>query len=199
MIFTEKPVDTNVFIVKSNDDYETWVGSASFSVQDQTEKIEFITSLGKSNSKNIHSELFDYFYKNGSKKLYDKDLMEIIKKSAYLDSLFLNQKDFISTAIKAQEKDFLVKNLGSDLSLFSEMQHMSYYQGLDILKNYGMAFIYNTAGLGKTEIGSSIIKSYKDNDKKILIILVIFYSLLHLSIYQTYLFTSFNLIVYKIK
>ncbi|HPO48857.1 MAG TPA: DEAD/DEAH box helicase [Spirochaetota bacterium] len=169
-IFTEKPVDTNLIIIKSGTEYETWVGSISLSAENQNDRIEFILPADKNADANFYYKLFDYFRQNGTQKLYDKDLIDIVKKSARLDSLYLNQKDFISTAIKSMEKDFLVKNLGSDLSLFSEMQHMSYYQCLDILKNYGLAFLFNTAGLGKTEISGLIIKYYKENDKNILIV-----------------------------
>ncbi|HOV12947.1 MAG TPA: DEAD/DEAH box helicase, partial [Spirochaetota bacterium] len=169
-IFIEKGVDTNIFITKSGLIYETYIGSASFSSITQTENIEFIASIDKSEKRNVYLDLFDYFVKNSSIKLYDKTLIDIIKKSANIDTLFLNHKDFISTTVKVMEKEFLVKNLGADLSLFSEIQYMSYYCCLDILKNYGLGFLYNTAGLGKTEISSLVAKYYKDNDKNILVI-----------------------------
>ena len=68
------------------------------------------------------------------------------------------------------EKEFLSKNLGTDLSFYSEIQYMSYYYCLSLLKNYGIAFLYNCVGLGKTEVSSLIIKYYIENDKTILII-----------------------------
>jgi len=166
----EKRLFAKIMIFSFDDKVEFWSGSTQFSDSKQNQNIELLTLT------NIDKETDHYmrFYENicniSTEKINLNKVFDLIKEASKEESFFLSQKEFIAYMLKIMEKEYLVKNIGADLSSLSEFQNMSYYTCLEKLKNYSCAFLLNTAGIGKTNIACMVSKHYKDNDKKVLIL-----------------------------
>ena len=167
-IYAEKKLDVKLYILKIENNIEIWNGSAVFG--EDLNRIELLSPVNTNLTSFNYIDFFTNLWKASITQLRSADLIGIIKKASYQESYYLNQRDFVSSMIKLMEKDYIVKNIGFDLSYTSEFKNMSYYICLDKLKNYGSAFLFNTAGVGKTDISCMVSKYYKDNDKRILIV-----------------------------
>jgi hypothetical protein len=169
-ILLDKRINLKLFLFNIEEDIEVWTGAASIISGCQNDNIELLFPVGDDQGNVKYLDFFKDLWDISSEKISIYKITDILKESSKESSFYLNQKDFVSFMIKTLRKDYLVRNIGSDLSTISEFQHMSYYLCLEKLKNFGCAFIFNTAGIGKTDISAMVSKYYRENDGKILII-----------------------------
>jgi hypothetical protein len=168
-IYNEKKINIKMYVFQSEKNVDIYTGSAGLS--GLSDEFEFLLPirLDPDVSEN-YIKLFDELWTISHDKLNYVKPIDIIRITANENSFYLSHKEFISYMIKSVGKEYLVKNIGFDLSEISEFQHMSYYLCLEKLKQYGGVFLFNSAGSGKSDIAAMVAKFYKDNDQKVLLV-----------------------------
>ncbi|MEM5832216.1 MAG: helicase-related protein [Candidatus Aenigmatarchaeota archaeon] len=171
-IFLERPFHIKLYIFDfARSGLEVWAGSANLTEAGLTENVELIVPTGITiDEKDLYKQFFNEIWNKSSDKVENLKVIDIFKEASISEVLYLHPRDFIISLLKIMGKEYLVKNISSDLSYLGEFQTMSYYLCLEKMKTYGGAVLANSYGLGKTDVGCMIARYYKELGKKVLIV-----------------------------
>ena len=170
--FLDKRMNLKMFIfdIENHNPYII-IGSSNLSDIPKEDEIEF--SIGVYDDKKNLILLEDWWKKlweNSYNKLLGKSVITILEETSKQEIFQLKARDFIVKMISMLKKEYLVKNIISDLSVVSEFKYMSYYNSIGTLNQYGIAFLLNTGSIGKIEISVMIAKYFLEQDNKIMVI-----------------------------
>jgi len=150
---------------------EVWAGSANLTEAGLERNIELVVPTAITVSeRDLFKRFFEEIWNQSTDKVENLKVIDIVKHTSISKYIYLHPRAFIVNLIKTMGKEYLVKNLSADLSYLAEFQNMSYYLCVEKLKNYGGCVLANSPGVGKTDVGCTIARYYKELGKNILII-----------------------------
>ncbi|AXI25459.1 NgoFVII family restriction endonuclease [Methanofervidicoccus sp. A16] len=165
-IFLDRNLHIKLYLFEVGEELEIWTGSANLTAGGLEENIELIVPV----EDNIYREFFNEIWKRSTDKVEDLKVIDVIREGSISEVIYLHPRDFIVNLIKILDKKYLIKNISADLSYLAEFQNMSYYLCVDKLNRYGGCILANSFGLGKTDVGCTVAKYYRELGKKVLII-----------------------------
>jgi len=171
-IFLERGFHIKLYIFNfARSGLEVWAGSANLTEAGLAENVELIVPTGITiKERGLYMHFFNEIWKKSSDEVENLKVIDIVREASSSEVLYLHPREFIINLLKIMGKEYLVKNISSDLSYLGEFQNMSYYLCLEKMKTYGGAILANSYGLGKTDVGCMIARYYKELGKKVLII-----------------------------
>ena len=171
-IFLEKGFHLKLYIFDfARSGLEVWAGSANFTEAGLEENVELIVPAGITiDEKDLYKNFFEEIWKRSTDEVENLKVIELIKEASVSEVVHLNLRDFIINLIKMLKKEYLIKNLTTDLSYLAEFQNISYYLCRGRLEKYGGCILANSFGLGKTDVGCVIAKEYVEKGKNVLIV-----------------------------
>jgi superfamily II DNA or RNA helicase len=150
---------------------EVWAGSANLTGAGLEGNIELVVPTAMTlPERDLFKRFFEEIWKLSTDKVENLKVIDIVRRTYVSKYVYLHPRAFIVNLIRIMGKEYLVKNIGADLSYLAEFQNMSYYLCVEKLKNYGGCVFANSPGVGKTDVGCTIARYYKELGKKILII-----------------------------
>jgi superfamily II DNA/RNA helicase len=171
-IFLERNFHIKLYLFEIGNEIEIWAGSANLTESGLEENIELIvpTAALTFEDKDLYRKFFDEIWKRSTDEVENLRVIDIIREASISEVVYLHPRDFIINLIKILGKEYLLKNITTDLSYLGEFQNISYYLCRGKLEKYGGAILANSFGLGKTDVGCVIAKEYVEMGKKVLII-----------------------------
>ncbi len=170
--FLDKKMNLKMFIFDI-DNHKPYIIIGSSNLSDIPKEDEVELSVGIYDNKEnliVFEEWWEKLWERSSNKLLGENAITILEETSKQEMFLLKARDFMVKMVSMLKKDYLVKNVISDLSIVSEFKYMSYYNAIGMLNQYGIAFLLNTSGIGKTEISTMIAKYFLEQDYKIMII-----------------------------
>lgn len=150
---------------------DVWAGSANLTAAGLEGNVELIVPAATTvMERDLFKSFFEEVWKQSTDKVENLRVIEVVRRSAVSEFMYLHPRDFIANLIKIMEREYLIKNISADLSYLAEFQNMSYYLCVEKLKNYGGCVLANSPGVGKTDVGSTIARYYRELGKNVLII-----------------------------
>lgn len=151
---------------------EVWAGSANLTEAGLAGNIELIVPTGITLAeRDAFREFFNRIWDQSSDKIENLHVIDIVKSTVASEFTYLHPRDFFSNLIKITGKEYLIKNITSDLSYLAEFQNMSYYLCVEKLKNIGGCILANSPGIGKTDVCCTIARYYRELEKNVMIII----------------------------
>jgi ERCC4-related helicase len=171
-IFLERGFHIKLYIFDfARSGLEVWAGSANLTEAGLAENVELIVPTGITiDEKDLYRHFFNEIWKKSSHEVENLKVIDIVREASLSEVLYLHPREFVINLLKIMGKEYLVKNISSDLSYLVEFQNMSYYLCLEKMKTYGGCILANSYGLGKTDVGCMIARYYKELGEKVLII-----------------------------
>ncbi len=165
-------INTLLYLIKYNQNVYSFTGNTSFSPNDHFfNSINFLSpTYTPHNKKSIHFLLFSKLWKISESRINNLKVITYLKIYANAEVINLNPRNFIAVILKSISKDYLVKNISTDLSQIAEYKNMGYYSCIEKMQKYGSVIFANSIGLSELYISSMIIKFYFEKNKKSLVI-----------------------------
>lgn len=151
---------------------EIWAGSANLTEGGLEENVELVVPVAAPTlaERELFEIFFDELWKRSTDEVENLRVIDVVREASTSEFIHLAPRDFIVNLLKIWGKEYLVENIGPDLSYLVEFQHMSYYLALEKMRTYGGCVLANSVGLGKTDVACRVAKRYRDQGKKVLII-----------------------------
>jgi len=150
---------------------DIWAGSANLTAAGLEGNVELIVPTGvQVEDRDLFRSFFEEIWKQSTDKVENLRVIEVIKRSSVSKFMYLHPRDFIANLVKMMGKEYLIKNISADLSYLADFQNMSYYLCVEKLKNYGGCLLANSPGIGKTDVGCTIARYYRELGKNVLIV-----------------------------
>ena len=168
----DKRINLKLYIFNIENTLTVWSGTANFSQENTDQIIELLVPVNPifQQEKKVYLDFFEKIWALSTTEISNCSIKDLLKESAEAEIVKLSLRKFISTLLQLLDKEYLVKNVSSDLSSLSEIQNMSYYLCLEKMKNYGGVIFNNSIGLSKHYISCLIIKFFLETNKKVLIV-----------------------------
>jgi len=171
-IFLDRRFHIKLYLFEENDVLSyVWAGSANLTLGGLKDNIELVVPTGVSpKERKFYKKLFEILWKKSTDEVEKLKTIEIIKKGATSEAIYLSPREFFINLIKLMNKEYLLSTPTTGVSYLAEFQNLSYFMCLEKLNKWGGVILGNSVGLGKTDISCAIAKYYVDNGKRVLII-----------------------------
>ena len=181
-LYDEKKFDFRIFLQRGfhiklylfdfeQSGLDVWAGSANLTEAGLEGNVELVVPTATTvMERDLFRSFFEEIWKQSTDKVENLRVIEVIKRTSVSSFMYLHPRDFIANLIKIMGKEYLIKNISADLSYLGDFQNMSYYLCVEKLKRYGGCILANSPGVGKTDVGCTVARYYRELGKNVLII-----------------------------
>lgn len=166
-------IKTLMYIVKNENKYKVYCGNTSLTSEKVGEAhICLLTEVtGKSQ---IKQKKFLLFFKKlwmiSDTHINNIRIICYLNAYANLELMHLPLRRFISSFLKKNKKEYLVKNIGRNDSPIIDFQNNAFYACVERMENYGSIMLSNSIGISENRLTARVIKFYYLRNRNILII-----------------------------
>jgi len=182
VLYDEKKFDFRIFLHRGfhvklylfdfeKSGLDIWAGSANLTEAGLEGNVELVVPTGvQVEDRDLFRSFFEEVWRQSTDKVENLRVIEVIKRSSISNFMYLHPRDFIANLVKMMGKEYLIKNISADLSYLADFQNMSYYLCVEKLRNYGGCLLANSPGVGKTDVGCTVARYYRELSKNVLVI-----------------------------
>lgn len=162
-----------LYIMKNDGKYKVFCGNASLTAEKEGEAhISLLTEVsGKSQIKQRkYVSFFKKLWMISDTHINNAGIIRYLNDYAKLELIHLPLRRFISSFLKKNNKEYLVKNIGRNDSPIVEFQNNAFYACVERMENYGSVLLSNSIGISENRLTARIIKFYYLRNRNVLII-----------------------------
>ena len=166
-------IKTLLYIIRNNNNYKVYCGNTSLTPEkDGDAHISLLTEVtGKSQTKQKrYLHFFQKLWTISDTHINNIKIIRYLVAYAKLEVMHLSLRRFISSFLKKNKKEYLVKNISRSESPITEFQNNAFYACVERMENYGSVLLSNSIGISETRLTARVIKFYYLRNRNILII-----------------------------
>jgi hypothetical protein len=166
-------IKTLLYIIRNDNNYKVYCGSTSLTPEKDGEAyISLLTEVtGKSQTKQKrYLHFFQKLWAISDTHINNIKIIRYLVAYAKLEVMHLSLRRFISSFLKKNKKEYLVKNISRSESPITEFQNNAFYASVERMENYGSVLLSNSIGISETRLTARVIKFYYLRNRNILII-----------------------------
>ncbi len=166
-------IKTLLYITENDGKYKVFCGNTSLTSEKEGEAhISLLTEVsGKSQ---IKQKKYMLFFKKlwmiSDTHINNIRIIRYLNAYAELEVMHLPLRRFISSFLKKNKKEYLVKNISRNDSAIIEFQNNAFYACVERMENYGSVLLSNSIGISENRLTARVIKFYYLRNRNILII-----------------------------